>query len=83
MTRTVELLNAQSMDEDENETNEKIETEEEIINIGHTVYHMQCAVHMFRLGTQDALKKDRKSSYQRLAKLLSSYILSSRHCFVT
>ena len=41
MTRTVKLLNEQqSVDEDENRTSEKIKTEKEIINIGHSNYHL-------------------------------------------
>ena len=56
MTKTVELINEQqSEDKDENQTSE--ETEEEITNIGRTIYHMRCAKHTFQLGMREALEE--------------------------
>ena len=85
MTRTVELLNEQQfVDEDENETSQ--ETEEEITNIGRTIYHMRCAKHTFQLGIRDALKKGRPEKFlskkrkfaQFLRSLLPDIVLKRR-----
>ena len=78
MTRAFELLSKQqSVDEDENETSEEIETEEEIINFDHTIYHMQCAEYPSQLEMRDGLKKKRLEKFlskiRKIAQFLPSY----------
>ena len=76
MTRTVKLLNEQrSVDEEENETSEEIETEE-IINIGHAIYHMLCAEHTFQLGIRDVLKKKRSEKFLSKISKIAQFLRS-------
>ena len=54
MTRTVQLLNEDEGDEDDDE--EIVEIQDSL-SVDHTIYHMRCAEHTLQLGIRDVLKK--------------------------
>lgn len=77
MTKTVEFLNEHQYEEqDESERHEGIETDEEIINIDHTIYHMRCAEHTFQLGIRDALKKGRPEKFLSKVRKIAQFLRS-------
>ena len=54
MTRTVQLLNEDEGDEDDDEEIKEIQ---DSLLTNHTIYHMGCAEHILQLGIRDVLKK--------------------------
>ena len=54
MTRTVQLLNEDKGDEDDDEEIKKIQ---DSLPIDHTIYHMRCAEPTLQLIIRDVLKK--------------------------
>ena len=51
MTGTVQLLNEDEGDEDDDE---EIKEKEELLSIDHTIHHMRCVEHTLQLGIRDA-----------------------------
>ena len=67
MTRTVQLLNEDKGDEDDDE---EIKDIQDSLPIDHTIYHMRCAEHTLQLGIRDVLKKGRAEKFlTKLRKL--------------
>ena len=60
MIRTVQLLNEEEGDEDDDEEIKEIQ---DSLSIDHAIYHMRCAEHTLQLGIREVLKKkgERKS----------------------
>ena len=67
MTRTVQLLNEDEGDEDDDKDIEEIQYS---LSIDHTIYHMKCAKHTLQLGIRDVLKKGQAGKFlTKLRKL--------------
>ena len=68
MTGTVQLLNEDEGDEDDDEKTKEIQ---DSLSIDHTIYHMRCAEHTLQLGIRDVLKKGRAEKFlTKLRKLV-------------
>ena len=70
MTRTVQLLNKDEGDEDDDEEIKEIQ---DSLSIDHTIYHMRCAEHTLQLGIRDVLKKGRAEKFLTKLRKLAQY----------
>ena len=71
MTRTVELLNEDEGDEDDDE---EIKDIQDSLSIDHTIYHMRCAEHTLQLGIYDVLKKGRAEKFLTKLRKLAQHL---------
>ena len=71
MTRTVQLLNE---DEGEENDDEEVEEIQDSLSIDHTIYHMRCAEHTVQLITRDVLKKGRAEKFLTKLPKLAQYL---------
>ena len=73
MTRTVQLLNEDEGDEDDDEEIKEIQ---DSLSIDHTIYHMRCAEHTLQLGIRDVLKKGRAEKFLTKLRKLAQHLRS-------
>ena len=73
MTRTVQLLNEDEGDEDDDE---EIKDIQDSLSIDHTIYHMRCAEHTLQLGIRDVLKKGRAEKFLTKLRKLAQHLRS-------
>ena len=75
MTRTVQLLNEDEGDEDDDEEIKEIQ---DSFSIDHTIYHMRCAKHTLQFGVRDLLKKgQREKVFNKIAKTCSTLMFAT------
>ena len=71
MTRTVQLLNEDEKDEDDDE---EIKVIQDSLSNNHTIYHMRCAEHTLQLGIRDVLKKGRAEKFLTKLRKLAQHL---------
>ena len=74
MTRTVQLLNEDEGDEDDDK---EIKDVQDSLSIDYTIYHMRCAEHTLQLGIRDVLKKGRAEKFLTKLRKLAQHLRSS------
>ena len=71
MTRTVQLLNEDKGDEN---NDEEIKEIKDSLSIDHTIYHIRCAEHTLQLRICDVLKKGRAEKFLTKLRKLAQYL---------
>jgi len=74
MTRTVQLLNENEGDKENDEEIEEIQ--DSLSSTDHTIYHTRCAEHTLQLGICDVLKKGRAEKFLTKLQKLAQHLCS-------